>query len=77
MAIVELFLDESGYTGPDLINRDQPFFTLASTNVGEADARSLLSSCFGVREGEVKFANLAKSGRGRAQIGRASCRERV
>jgi hypothetical protein len=68
MAVVELFLDESGYTGPDLINRDQPFFTLASTNVSEADARSLLSSCFGVRKGEVKFANLAKRERGRAQI---------
>lgn len=27
MATVTLFLDEAGYTGPDLINRHQPFFT--------------------------------------------------
>lgn len=68
MATVELFLDEAGYTGPDLINRDQPVFTLASTNIVEAEARALLTSCFGIRQGEVKYANLAKSQRGRTQI---------
>jgi hypothetical protein len=68
MATVTLFLDESGYTGPDLINRDQPFFTLASTNITEADARSLLTSCFGARAQELKFAKLAKSERGRSAI---------
>src|SRR6266567_3996772 len=68
MATVTLFLDESGYTGPDLINRDQPFFTLASTSITEAGARSLLTSCFGARTQEVKFAKLAKSERGRAAI---------
>jgi hypothetical protein len=59
---------ESGYTGPDLINRNQPFFTLASTNLSEADARSLLTSCFGAGTQEVKFVKLAKSERGRAAI---------
>jgi hypothetical protein len=68
MATVTLFLDESGYTGPDLINREQPFFTLASTNISESDARALLSSCFGERTREVKFLKLAKSARGRAAI---------
>jgi Protein of unknown function (DUF3800) len=68
MPTLTLFLDESGYTGPDLINREQPFFTLASTNIAEADARSLLTSCFGERTREVKFLKLAKSGRGRRQI---------
>ena len=68
MATAELFLDEAGYTGPDLINREQPVFTLASTSISEAEARSLMDSCFGARQGEVKFANLAKSNRGRAQI---------
>jgi Protein of unknown function (DUF3800) len=68
MATIELFLDEAGYTGPDLINREQPVFTLASTNIVEAEARSLLTSCFGIRQGEVKYANLAKSQRGRAKI---------
>jgi hypothetical protein len=68
MATVTLFLDESGYTGPDLINSEQPFFTLASTNITEADARSLLVSCFGERTREVKFLKLAKRERGRRQI---------
>jgi hypothetical protein len=64
MATIELFLDEAGYTGPDLINREQPVFTLASTNIAEAEARSLLTSCFGIRQGEVKFATRAGSSRG-------------
>jgi len=68
MATVTLFLDESGYTGPDLINRDQPFFTLASTKISEGDARSLLTSCFGARTQEVKFVKLVKSARGREAI---------
>jgi hypothetical protein len=68
MSTFTLFLDESGYTGSDLINRDQPFFTLASTNISEADARLLLTSSFGPRTQEVKFAKLAKSARGRAEI---------
>ena len=25
-----IYFDESGYTGPDLTNREQPYFTLAS-----------------------------------------------
>jgi hypothetical protein len=68
MSTSTLFLDESGYTGSDLINHDQPFFTLASTNISEADARSHLTSCFGARTQEVKFAKLARSARGRAEI---------
>lgn len=68
MATVELFLDESGYTGPDLIDAEQPVFTLASTNIGEAEARSLLVSCFGKRQAELKFFRLIKSQRGRSQI---------
>lgn len=68
MATVELFLDESGYTGPDLINWDQPVFTLASTSIEETEARSLLNACFGARQGEIKFANLVKSERGKRQI---------
>jgi len=42
--------------------------TLASTNVGEAEARSLLDSCFGKRQAELKFFRLIKSKRGQSQI---------
>jgi hypothetical protein len=68
MATAELFLDESGYTGPDLINAEQPVFTLASTHIGETEARSLLKSCFGDRQGEIKYSRLIKSARGQSQI---------
>ena len=50
MAIAELFVDESGYTGPDLIGQEQPVFTLASTNVREAEARSLLRHASGTEK---------------------------
>jgi hypothetical protein len=68
MATIELFLDEAGYTGPDLIDAEQPVFTLASTNIGEAEARSLLESCFGKRQAELKFFRLIKSKRGQSQV---------
>ena len=35
---VQIFLDESGYTGEDLFNRDQPIFTLASLGVDDEGA---------------------------------------
>ena len=43
---MDLFMDEAGYTGPDLVNRDQPVFVLASTVLTEAEARDLLTTCF-------------------------------
>lgn len=67
--IVEVFLDEAGYTGPDLINRDQPVFVLASTVLTADQSRALLADHFGLdREGEIKHARLAKTKRGRAQL---------
>lgn len=69
MESTELFLDEAGYTGPDLVNQQQPVFVLASTVIEEAEARRLLDSCFGVdRQTEVKHSTLCRSRRGRSQI---------
>jgi hypothetical protein len=68
MTTTELFLDEAGYTGPDLINQEQPVFTLASTIFSETEARSLLDSCFGKRQGELKYSRVVKSQRGRSQF---------
>ena len=28
-----LYFDEAGYTGPDLTNKEQPYFALASINL--------------------------------------------
>ncbi len=42
-----IFMDESGYTGPDLLSLDQPIFTLASLNYTEAGCQKLLEDFFG------------------------------
>jgi hypothetical protein len=67
--VVEVFLDEAGYTGPDLINRDQPAFVLAGTVLTADDCCAMLAEHFGSgRDGEIKHARLAKTNRGRAQL---------
>jgi Protein of unknown function (DUF3800) len=65
---MDVFLDETGYTGPDLINAEQPMYVLASTIVDEVEAQALLDSCFENPHAEVKYAKRAKSRRGREQI---------
>src|SRR5271155_1216690 len=65
---MDVFIDEAGYTGPDLINTDQPMFILASTIVAADDARALLDSSFEKPQTEVKYIKRAKSRRGRSQI---------
>ena len=65
---MDLFLDEAGYTGSDLINRDQPMFILASTVIEECEARALLDSAFGRPRNEVKYSKKSRSSQGRRQI---------
>lgn len=61
-----IFLDESGFTGDDLYNPEQRFFTIASTIVGDDEAGSILERCFPRYQGpEYKFANLWKRGTSR------------
>lgn len=56
-----IFLDESGYTGDDLLNPEQPFFVVASSVIGDAEASELLSRCFPRYQGaEFKFSNIWK-----------------
>jgi hypothetical protein len=66
---MDVFLDEAGYTGPDLVNADQPVFVLASTVLSADQATELLDASFGAkREREVKHSRLARSRRGREQV---------
>jgi hypothetical protein len=67
-SVMDVFLDEAGYTGSDLINEDQPVFILASTIVDALEARALLDSHFDKPQPEVKYVKRAKSHRGRSQI---------
>jgi hypothetical protein len=57
-AIISLFLDESGNTGLDLLNADQPVFALASTCVDRTTATNLLSRVSRGGTREVKYAKL-------------------
>ena len=41
-----IYFDESGYTGHDLLNPDQPSFAVASVDVEEASSRTLLQTSF-------------------------------
>ena len=51
-----VYLDESGYTGPDLLNPEQPIFTVASVDLEDALARTILQTSFpNYRANEFKF----------------------
>ncbi len=56
-----IFLDETGYTGEDLANKDQPVFVLASHNFSEEESQELKNRFFSrVRADELKHSSLAK-----------------
>ncbi|TYC79398.1 DUF3800 domain-containing protein, partial [Novosphingobium sp. BW1] len=56
-----IYLDESGFTGDDLYNPDQRFFTIASTIIEDEEAREMLARCFPRYQGdEYKFTNIWK-----------------
>jgi hypothetical protein len=43
---LDIFLDETGYAGQDILNLDQPVYALASTNLSDDRARELIDRCF-------------------------------
>ncbi len=56
-----IFLDECGYTGEDLFNVDQPFFTLASLNLAEDRCKFIKKKYFGtINAAELKHKNIIK-----------------
>ena len=61
-----IYLDESGFTGDDLYNPDQRFFTIASTVIQNDEAKDILARCFPHYQGsEYKFTNIWKRKRSR------------
>jgi hypothetical protein len=49
-------MDESGFTGDDLLEDGQPHFVIASTLIGEEEAEQILKRCFPRYQGpEIKF----------------------
>lgn len=56
-----IYFDESGYTGPDLLNPDQPFFCVVSTDIEEGTAEEILKRSFPKYRGqEFKFKSIWK-----------------
>jgi len=69
LSSIDIFLDESGYTGDDLLNGDQPIFTLASTILSDEEARDMFARHFpGAAARELKHSTLASRPRGQRCI---------
>lgn len=65
----EVYLDEAGYTGSDLLNREQPVYTLAAITLPNDVAQDLVAQCFPrVKAKELKHSALSFRRRGRQQI---------
>jgi len=66
-----IYFDESGFTGNNLLSRDQPVFVYAGVAIDPDDAsllRSELLSRFSIRNGELKGKNLVRNAKGREAI---------
>ncbi|QDT82452.1 DUF3800 domain-containing protein [Gimesia chilikensis] len=67
--MTDIFLDESGYTGTDLLNPDQPVFALASLDLTEEECKKLKSQFFGnCKATELKSTKLMRKPRGQHMI---------
>lgn len=63
-----IYFDESGQTGTNLLDQDQPFFAIGSTDFNELEADALLRRHFGGRQGkELKANRLLGQVRGRRE----------
>jgi len=67
-AIPQIAFDESGNTGADLMNDEQPVFALASTSLSLEEVTPLLAPLKGRQAAEVKFARLKRSASGQQRL---------
>jgi len=66
-----IYFDESGYTGTDLLNLDQPVFCVASSDLEEELSREILSNSFPRFQGnEFKFRNIWRNRTHRGNLSR-------
>ena len=64
-----VYFDESGYTGTDLLNPDQPYFTVASADLDDHEARTILYQSFPDYKGkEFKSARMYHRPKSRARL---------
>jgi len=66
---MRIFFDEAGYTGEDLLNKDQPVFVLASNNFDAKEIEAIWGENFyDIKAQELKYSNLARKTSGQKRI---------
>lgn len=65
---MHVFCDESGNTGLDLLNADQPLFSLASTNLDADVCRQLTAPLLRQGQTEAKYSKLKGTARGQTAL---------
>jgi hypothetical protein len=63
-----IFLDESGNTGANLIDKEQPFFTMAGVNFSQGEAERLLALVDSKSPKEVHFSSLKRRRSGQEAV---------
>jgi hypothetical protein len=70
--IQEIYCDESGFTGNNLLDEQTPFFVYATVAVSHEEAKDFVDKVrkdYKVQASELKFQNLIKHSKGRQAIG--------
>ena len=68
---MDLYCDEAGYTGRNLLSNEQPYFVYTALNLSEAEiknAHKLIAKNYKLQNGEVKGAKIVKSSKGQVVI---------
>ncbi|TDY21968.1 uncharacterized protein DUF3800 [Paraburkholderia sp. BL6665CI2N2] len=65
---MRLFFDESGNTGTNLSDSQQPIFALSSINISADEANGLLAELMRPGQSEVKFSKLRRTAEGRQAV---------
>ncbi len=65
---MHVFCDESGNTGLDLLNADQPLFALATTNLAADVCQQLIAPLLRQGQLEAKYSKLKGTARGQAAL---------
>jgi hypothetical protein len=64
-----IYMDESGFTGEDLLQPEQPVFVHVATSLSDQECAALVNDHFsGVQSRELKHKNLARRQSGQARI---------
>lgn len=57
--MTKIYMDESGYTGYDLLNKDQPFQAISAVRINEDEAERLIKFYFPNNSSELKHKKLS------------------